>query len=134
MKKIYLLVLLVAFVSINAKSQSWGDSSVKHQPLFYSVEKAPRYPGGMHAFYQFIANNLQMPENKFSVGSNKLVIVRIVISENGKLVFADIEKGLNANYNNAALSLVKQMPDWSAGLQNGHPVPTSVSIPIAFID
>ena len=91
-KKIHLLVLIVAFVSVNAKFQTWGDSSVKHRPLFYSVEKAPKYPGGMHAFYQFIADNLQMPENKFSVGSNKLVNVRIVINENGKVVFAEIEK------------------------------------------
>ena len=134
MKTPFLLVTLLVLSSIKGKCQMWGDSTVIHHPLFYSVEIAPKFPGGLHAFYQFIADSLKMPSNDFAVYSNKIVIARIVINSNGKVVFADIEKGLNENYNNSALEMLKKMPDWSPGLQNGRAVPTSVSIPILFVN
>lgn len=134
MKNTSLLISFFVLSVVKGNCQSWGDSTVKHHPLFYSVEKAPKFPGGLHAFYQFIADSLQMPDKEFAVFSNKLVIARIVIGTTGKIVFADIEKAVNENYNNAALEMIKKMPDWSPGIQNGHAVPTSVSIPILFVN
>jgi hypothetical protein len=51
-----------------------------------------------------------------------------------EVVFAEIEKGLNENYNNAALEMAKAMPQWTPALQNKHAVPVSLSLPLQFID
>jgi len=130
------LFFLAVIVIINLKGscQSWGDSTIKTKPIFHSVEKAPKYPGGMQAYYKFLYENLKFPDNRFSTFSNKLVNVRIYIDKTGKIVFAEIEKGVNKSYDEVALELIRKMPDWSPGIQNGYPVPTTILIPILFID
>jgi protein TonB len=112
----------------------WGDSSLKHKPLFYSVEKAPKFPGGLSGYYKFLSENLKMPENGFSQNSHKQVVVRIIIDTSGKVAFSEIEKGLNENYNNAVLDVTKVMPIWAPARQNNYPVPVSLSLPILFVD
>ncbi|MDP4215031.1 MAG: energy transducer TonB [Bacteroidota bacterium] len=133
MQRCVLSLLLVILVA-SAKAQSWGDSSFKERPLFYSVEVAPKFPSGMQGYYAFLSENLKMPANKFSFSSHKVVIVRIILDTAGKIAFAEIEKGLNENYDQAALETVKAMPAWTPGLQNHHPVPVSISLPLLFID
>jgi hypothetical protein len=130
------LILFIAFGFIlsSTMAQSWGDSSYIRKPLFYAVEKAPQFPGGMSAYYKFLSENLKMPENKFASSSHRLVTVRIVINTEGKIAYAEIEKGVNDAYNLAALDLIKSMPDWIAGTQNGHKVPVSLSLPFLFVD
>ncbi|MBK7884943.1 MAG: hypothetical protein IPJ81_15040 [Chitinophagaceae bacterium] len=134
MKYIITITLLILNFSIKAKSQTWGDSSFKRQPMFYAVEEPPKFPGGISGYYKFIADNLKMPNNKFSTLSNKLATVYIFIDTIGKIRFAEIEKGINDNYNTEIMEMIKQMPNWSPGLQNGRPVPIAISLPILFVD
>ena len=133
MKYILVLSFIICF-SQAAFSQTWGDSSLKNGRLFYSVEVAPKFPGGLSGYYLFLAKALKMPDNKYAKFSNKSVTVRIIIDTTGKVVFAEIEKGLNNAYNNAALEMIKQMPDWTPALQNNHPVPVTLSLPLRFVD
>jgi hypothetical protein len=49
-------------------------------------------------------------------------------------VFAEIDYGVNKNYNDVVLELIKKMPAWLPGIQNGHVVPTTIIIPILFVD
>jgi periplasmic protein TonB len=132
--KYFLATLLFIISCSKCYSQIWGDSTFKTRPLFYSVEEAPKFPGGSSGYYRFLAENLKMPDNKFSRTSYKQVIVRIIIDTAGKVVFGEIEKGLNESYNVAALNLTKLLPVWSAARQNKHAVAVSVSLPILFVD
>lgn len=134
MKIIVLILFLLSGIIGDASCQMWGDSSVKHRPLFYSVETAPKFKGGLEGYYRFIAENLKAPDNKFAAFSNKIVTARIVIDTAGNIVFAEIEKGINKDYDNAVLEMLKIMPGWSPALQNGQPVPTSIRIPVLFVD
>jgi TonB-like protein len=133
MRQVLLFLLFTSFCPA-VYCQMWGDSSLKYKPLFYAVEKAPKFPGGLSGYYKFLSENLKMPENTFSQNSHKLVIVRIIIDTNGKVVFGEIEKGLNENYNHAALDIIKLMPMWMPAIQNNHPVPVSLSLPVLFVD
>jgi periplasmic protein TonB len=129
-----LLVVLFQFLTHHATAQSWGDSSLKKKPLFYSVETAPKFPGGLHGYYQFIADSLQMPANRFSKFSQRVVMIKVIIDKQGTVVFAEISKGVNEAYNMAALDLMRKMPAWEPGRQNGYPVPVSLEIPVLFVD
>jgi len=133
MRQVFLFLLFTS-LCLTTYCQMWGDSSLKRKPLFYSVEKAPKFPGGLSGYYKFLSENLKMPENSFSQNSHKQVIVRIIIDTNGKVVFGEIEKGLNENYNQAALDMTKLMPTWTPATQNNYPVPVSLSLPILFVD
>jgi periplasmic protein TonB len=130
----FLLIVLFQFLTHQATAQSWGDSSLKNRPLFFSVETAPKFPGGLHGYYQFIADSLQMPANRFSKSSHRVVMVNVIINKQGTVVFAEISKGVNEAYNMAALDLMRKMPAWEPGRQNGYPVPVSLEIPVLFVD
>jgi hypothetical protein len=45
MKQVLFLLGLVFLVHFNGYCQSWGDSTIKNGPVFYSVEEAPKFPG-----------------------------------------------------------------------------------------
>jgi periplasmic protein TonB len=140
----YKAVLLFAFFFvfvITSNCQSWGDSTLKNQRLFYSVEVNPTFPGGMSGFYEFLAKNLKKPANNKLNLSFTTVTLQIIISNSGKIVFAEVIKGKyqelekqKESYNLAALELIKQMPDWTPALQNSHKVACTLSIPIFFVD
>jgi hypothetical protein len=134
MIKIIITIFIALLFANISNAQSWGDKSVKENIVFYSVEQAPKFPGGMANFYKFVSDSLKMPTEKFSKFFNKFVSVRIFINEQGKIVFAEIEKSLNENYDMAALQFIKKMPNWSPGLQNGHAVTTAILIPLVFVD
>ena len=134
MKQIIFSLLILLSIYKSANCQSWGDSSIANGPIFYSVEENPKFPGGMHAYYKFFSDSLRMPNNFVSIASNRLVTVQIYIDKTGKIVYAKIERSVNKDYDEVALELIKKMPSWSPGIQNGHPVPTTLEIPIRFID
>ena len=134
MKQVLFPLGLIFLIHFNGDCQSWGDSTVKSGPIFYSVEEAPKFPGGMRGYYKFLSDSLRMPANPFSEFSNKIVTARIYINKTGKIVFAEIEQGINKNYNITVLELIKKMPEWLPGIQNGHVVPTTIAIPIFFVD
>jgi hypothetical protein len=128
------LILTTTFCALSffIKAQTWGTK--KDDIVFTSVETAPKYPGGLSAFYQFVAENLKFPDKKFAMFSNKSLTLNIIIDDTGNPIYAEIEKGINEEYNNAALSIVSKMPKWTSALQNGRPVNVWVRIPLIFID
>ncbi len=125
---------MIVLVFSTGNGQSFGDSSFLKKIIFSSVEVAPKFPEGIKGFYGFIADNLKFPQNRFSTFSNKVVIARIAINDDGRIAYGEIEKGINEGYNKAVLEALEKMPDWKPGLQNGKPVPVWVSIPILFVD
>jgi protein TonB len=134
MKKYFLLLAILFCTFQLTQAQYWGDSTNFVRPLFYSAEINASFPGGLKAYYQFLADNLHMPANRFAEFSNKLVMIRIIIDTMGTVVFAGVEHGVNKNYNNEALKLIKAMPAWTPAKQNGRSVSMSMNIPILFVD
>ena len=120
--------------SVFTYAQTWGDGNKKHDVVFASAESAPKYPGGLSAFYQFVAENLKAPEKSMAKVAGKSLLLNIIIDHTGTPVYAEIEKGINKDCNNAALSIVSKMPKWTPALQNGKPVSAWIKIPLIYID
>ena len=126
-----LIILPLFFLIVNCcKSQSWGDPIVKESKVFISAETPPRFPGGVRAFYKFLSDSLAAPDDEYAVFSTQQLTARIIIDTDGKVLFAEIVKGINPAYNKAALALVSKMPHWIPARQNGHPVRFSLLVPI----
>lgn len=141
MIKYCFIAFLVTLFSFKGMAQAWGDSTYKHKRVFVAVEVNPKFPGGQAGFYSFVSQNLKMPDHsRVSLAANT-VNVLVYVSEEGKVVYAEVVKNpypaveaLKQEINNAAITLIQKMPDWSPALQNGYKVPCSFIIPLAFID
>lgn len=94
------------------------------------VETKPEYPGGMSAFYDYLEANIRHPELAKPVSGT--VEVGFTIDPDGRVVDAAIVKGLNEAYNAEALRVIRSMPRWKPGEENGKPVPCRLQMPMEF--
>jgi TonB family protein len=90
--------------------------------VFTIVEKNPEFPGGEQAFNAFIANNLRYPEEAKKKGIAGDVYVKYIIRKNGSIANPEILKGLGAGCDEEAIRLVKALPKYKPGAQQGDPV------------
>ncbi|MFP4664977.1 MAG: energy transducer TonB [Bacteroidales bacterium] len=96
------------------------------------VDEAPSFPGGIPALRQFMANNTRYPEKAQSDTIGGRVIVSFVVSPDGEITNARIERSAHPLLDEEALRVVKSMPRWEPGKQDGKAVPVMYGVPFYF--
>lgn len=104
---------------------------VEEKP-FTTVEQMPQYPGGEEELMKFILGNLRYPSVAKEVGIEGRVIIRFVVSRNGDVQNVEVLRGLDPSCDKEAVRVVKMMPNWIPGKQNGRNVPVFFTIPIVY--
>ena len=111
-----------------------------------TVEEMPQFPGGAQALMKFIENNLHCPKKMLRIGANGRVIVSFVVEKDGsitepKVVKTTLKYKSGKPYENTriikqceeeALRIVKMMPRWIPGRQNGVRVRVKYNVPFKF--
>ncbi len=97
---------------------------------FQAIAQLPEYPGGMVAFMKWITANMKYP----TAGRNNdgLVIVQFIVKKDGAISELKIVRSLNPQCDNEVLRVMRMMPKWKPGTENGRPVMTQMVIPINF--
>jgi hypothetical protein len=108
------------------KTFAGGDDPKKNAKTV--VEIMPEFPGGQENLFQFMFENTP----KIQEGKKGTVYVNFVVSPKGKILFPYVTRGLGANYDKAAIQLVKSMPPWHPGRQKGKPVYVKTVLPVRF--
>lgn len=96
------------------------------------VEEQPSFPGGMDKLREFLGSNIQYPEYEASEGIQGKVYVEFVVGKDGKIRDIKIAKSVSVGLDAEALRVVKLMPAWNPGKQNGRPVSVKYHQPINF--
>ncbi len=96
------------------------------------VEAKPTYPGGVGAMMKFLRNNMQYPTKAKEEGIKGTVFVRFVVEKDGLVTDIDVSKSVHPLLDSEAKRVVRSMPTWTAGLQNGQPVATQYTLPVRF--
>jgi len=104
---------------------------VEEKP-FTTVEQMPQFPGGEDELMRFILGNLHYPSVAKEVGIEGRVIIRFVVSKTGDVTNVEILRGLDPSCDKEALRVVKMMPNWIPGKQNGRSVPVYFTLPIVY--
>lgn len=104
---------------------------VEEKPL-NSVEQMPQFPGGEEELINFISRNLRYPSVAQEIGIEGRVIVRFVVSKTGDVGSVEVIRSLDPSCDKEALRVVKMMPKWIPGRQNGRNVPVYYTIPIVY--
>lgn len=99
---------------------------------FASIEQKPTFPGGEEALYKFISDNLRYPVIAQENGDQGRVQVSFVVSETGKITDVKIARGKTPELDKEAVRVVKSLPNFIPGKQNGHPVKCKYILPIVF--
>lgn len=82
--------------------------------------------------YKWLGNNIKYPEEAKKEGVRGKVIVDFVITKTGKTDKVRVVRGLHPALDEEAVRVIKAMPAWAPGKQNGRPVNVSYTLPITF--
>jgi len=102
-------------------------------PAVYSmVEMMPSFKGGESALERFISKNLKYPEEARKNGISGDVIIEFIVNADGSLSGFRILKKLGYGCDEEALRVIRLMPAWNPGKQNGRKVKTKMVLPVNF--
>ncbi len=100
--------------------------------IFTVVEQMPQYPGGEEAMMKFIQQNIQYPDMERENDIQGRVVVGFVVLEDGTLSDITIKKGVSSGIDREAIRVVKKLPKFTPGKQQGKAVKVSFVLPIMF--
>jgi len=103
-----------------------------NQKIYNVVEKMPVYPGGDQSMLQYINSNLRYPVDAQEKGIQGKVIIRFVVNESGKVENAEVIRTLYPSLDAEGIRVVKSLPDFIPGEQNGKKVAVWYTMPITF--
>jgi len=95
------------------------------------AEVMPEFPGGMPEMIKYLLENMIYPEEMKENGIEGRIFVQFVVTKTGSVENVTIARGIDG-LNREAIRLVKQMPNWKPGINNGKQVNVKMIIPIRF--
>ena len=129
MKFKLLFIFGLAILSFNligqTKDSVTTDGTIFIDPLIY-----PTFQGGQLALTEYIDKNFNWTRGQLTVEGK--VFVEFVVDVDGKIKDAKVVRGLCDSCDKEALRLVRNMPTWIAGTENGKKVKTKMVLPIKF--
>ncbi len=136
------IFLIFAIGATKSFCQSETGSGVNNTPTgttgatVYSLsEEMPEPPGGLNAFYQYIASNIVYPVQEREAGITGKVFLKFVVEMDGSLSDISVLKGIVgcAACDQEAVRVLKNYPEkWKPGKQDGKPVRIYYNLPLAF--
>ena len=101
--------------------------------VVYDVtETMPQFPGGQGVLMKYLAANIKYPASAVKAKKQGRVIVTFIIQKDGSVAKARIAKSVDPELDAEALRIVKAMPNWTPGTQDGKPVNVKYIIPVNF--
>lgn len=112
--------------------QATENKDVKNEPVYTVVEVMPGFPGGKDELIKYLSSNIQYPESAKKNGIQGTSFISFTVMKDGSIDDVALLRGFNEACDNEALRVVKEMPDWEPGKQDGKHVNTKFNIPIRF--
>jgi protein TonB len=104
----------------------------KKPEIFSHVEVMPEFPGGNTALLKWLSDNISYPTIAQEQGIQGTVNLRFVVKPDGSVDNVEVIKGLDPSCDKEAMRVVKKMPKWIPGKQNGNPVYVYFNLPVRF--
>lgn len=101
--------------------------------VFFIVEDMPEFPGGEQGLRNYIRQCIIYPVYAEINGIQGRVYVTFVIEKDGSVGKVNVARGVDPVLDAEAVRIVKSMPQWTPGYDDGVPVRVSYTVPINFI-
>ncbi|HPH81316.1 MAG TPA: energy transducer TonB [Flavobacteriales bacterium] len=108
------------------------DFDEQQQQIFTIVETMPEFPGGEEKLFEYLGKNIKYPAMARENGITGTVYVTFVVEGSGEI--SDVKKlrGIGGGCDEEAIRVVRSMPSWKPGKQNGKTVRVQYNLPIKF--
>ncbi len=100
--------------------------------VFEVVEQMPSFPGGDAALMKYLQENTHYPTIAAENGVQGRVVVGFVVEKDGSITDVTVIKSQDPSLDREAARVVKSMPRWIPGKQNGSAVRVKYQVPVTF--
>lgn len=114
------------------QKQSPESPSIETGKVYDVVEHMPQFPGGPSAMMKYLADNISYPEEAEKKGAQGRVIIAFIVECDGSVSNPKVTTSAEEHLDKEALRLVRAMPKWTPGTQDGHPVRVKYTVPVTF--
>lgn len=111
-----------------AESSSQTTVLDKSAPIYRSVEQMPQFPGGVAALVKYISNHINHPD----CNVQGRVVLQFVVETDGSVGEVKVVRSVAPEYDREAIRVVKSLPKFTPGRQNGQPVRVWYTLPVGF--
>lgn len=100
--------------------------------VFDIVEQQPLFPGGPAALMKYLSEHTKYPVVAQENGVQGRVTVQFVVEKDGSISDVHVLRGVDPSLDKEAVRVVKSMPRWTPGKQNGINVRVNYRVPVLF--
>jgi len=115
----------------NGQEEKIEPAPANEMPLGIA-ENMPEFPGGIEALKRFLMKNLKMPGGGMDPGTTVRVLVQFVVDGEGTIERLELLESGGKVFDSEVFRVIKKMPRWKPGMQNGHRVAVFFKLPVVF--
>ncbi len=120
---------------VQVKEQVIAETKPVEEEKVYNiamVEQKPEFAGGEAAMYKWLSDHINYPAAAAEEGVQGRVVVEFEVSKTGTIEKVRVIRGRHPALDKEALRVVKAMPKWNPGRNNGQPVKVTYTLPVTF--
>ncbi len=100
--------------------------------VFDVVEQMPEFPGGPAALMKWLNDNIKYPAVAEENGIQGRVVCTFVVERDGSVTDVQVARSIDPSLDKEAVRVLKKMPKWIPGKQNGSAVRVKYTVPVTF--
>lgn len=120
---------------VQVKEQVIAETKPVEEEKVYNiamVEQKPEFVGGEAAMYKWLSENIVYPSAASEQGVQGRVVVEFVVGKDGSITNVRVLRPRHPALDKEAVRVVKAMPKWIPGRNNGQPVKVTYTLPVTF--
>jgi len=111
------------------KTTKKADASNK---VYEVVEQMPSFPGGDAAMMKYLAENIKYPVSAQKAKEQGRVVVQFIVEKDGAVTGVKTVRSVTPVLDAEAVRVIKAMPKWVSGKQDGQLVRVRYNVPVSF--
>ena len=102
------------------------------EEIFKSVEQMPQFPGGDAALMKYLSSHINYPPMAAENNVQGKVILQFVVEKDGRVGEVKVARSVDKDLDKEAIRVVKSLPKFTPGRQNGQAVRVWYTLPVTF--
>lgn len=125
------IFIFTVLLILTTPAISFCQDTTQALPVFPFVDEPPEFPGGENGLMKFLRINIRYPRKAADKEISGRIYLTFVIDTNGNVIKENVLRGVEG-LNEEALRVVRSMPQWKPGRNEGKAVQVQYNLPIIF--
>lgn len=119
-------------LKLNEKVVAEVPPAVEETKVYDVVEQMPSFKGGESALMNYLKNAIHYPAIAEENGIQGRVVCTFVVERDGSITDVKVARSVDPSLDKEATRVIKSMPKWIPGKQNGSSVRVKFTLPVTF--